>query len=284
MRKCLIKLIDLILYSNLWIALGALAMGLQTQLFLFGRIQYASYFPFLFCGTLFLYAIHRIVGLQKAKPFQAQGRYWVIATFKSHIQLYAGISALIGAFFFFQLPLRLQISLFAPAALSLAYVVPIFKGKKRLRDIHFVKIFLIAIIWTWLTVVMPAMIYGLETQLATILMCLERLCFVFAITLPFDIRDVEIDGFNKVKTIPLKLGISKSKAIAGIFLTMALFFVCLNYYTLGISLSQCLAYAFSCLLAGLLIYQSRPQQHDYFYTGLLDGTLVLQAVLVYFFT
>lgn len=284
MRKWLIKFIDLILYSNLWIAVAALAMAMQTQLFLFGRVRYTPYLPFLFCGTLFLYAIHRIVGLQKAKPFQEKGRYKVIATFKSHIQFYAGISALVGAYFFFQLDLSFQLSLFAPALLSLAYVIPLFDGKKRLRDFHFIKIFLIALVWTWLTVVMPALFYRLELQLCTLLMILERICFVFAITLPFDIRDLEVDRFNKVKTIPFRLGIRKSKAIALVSLTMALFFTCLNYFTMGISLLQCLAYGLSCLAAGWLILKSTTSQHDYFYTGLMDGTMILQAGLVFLAT
>lgn len=284
MLKWLIKLIDLILYSNLWIALGALAMGFQTQLFLFGKIQYTPYLPFLFCGTLFLYALHRIVGLQKAKPFQDKGRYWVIATFKRHIQLYAALSAIVGAYFFFQLPLSIQLSLFAPALFSLAYVVPVFRGKKRLRDFHFIKIFLIAFIWTWLTVIMPAMVYNLELQLCTVLMGFERLCFIFAITLPFDIRDLEIDRFNKVKTIPLRLGTRKSKATALVFLAMALFFAWLNYYTMGISLGTWIAYGLSCLLTAGLIVKSSPSQHDYFYTGLLDGTMIFQVVLIYYFS
>ena len=284
MQKWLIKLIDLILYSNLWIALAALAMALQTQLFLFGRPRYTPYLPFLFCGTLFLYAIHRIVGLQKAKPFQEKGRYWVIATFKSHIRFYAGLSALVGAYYFFQLDLWFQLSLFAPALLSLAYVIPLFSGKKRLRDFHFIKIFLIALVWTWLTVVMPALHYGLAFQLCTLLMVLERICFVFAITLPFDIRDLEIDRFNKVKTIPFRLGIKKSKAIALVSLTMALFFAWLNYYTIGISFMQWLAYGLSCLLTAWLILKSSTSQHDYFYTGLLDGTMILLAGLVFLVT
>lgn len=284
MRKWLIKFIDLIFYSNLWIALAALAMALQTQLFLFGQVRYTPYLPFLFCGTLFLYAIHRIVGLQKAKPFQDKGRYKVIATFRRHIQFYAGVSALVGAYFFFHLEFSFQLSLFAPALLSLAYVIPLFRGKKRLRDFHFIKIFLIALVWSWLTVVMPALYYRLELQLCTILMFLERICFVFAITLPFDIRDLEIDRFNKVKTIPFRLGVKRSKAIALVSLTMALFFAWLNYQTMGISGMQWLAYGLSVLATSVLILKSSTSQHDYFYTGLMDGTMILQAGLVFLVT
>lgn len=284
MRNWLIKIIDLILYSNLWIALAALAMTLQTQLFLLGKAQYSPYWIFVFSGSLFLYALHRIVGLEKAKPFQEAGRYQVIATFKHHIKLYAALSILVSAYFFFLLPFHLQLSLFLPALLSLAYVIPVLKGKKRLRDIHFVKVFLIAIVWTWLTVILPALELGLEQQLCTLLMCLERVCFVFAITIPFDIRDLEIDQFNKVKTIPSRYGIKKSKAIALFLLAMALCFAYLNLYTLGISASQFLAYLLSSSIAAFLIVKSTGNRHDYFYTGLLDGTMILQAVLVFLFT
>ncbi len=284
MRKWLIPLIDLILYSNFWIALAALAMTLQTQLFLLGKLQYSPYWIFVFSGSLFLYALHRIVGLEKAKPFQESGRYQVIVTFKHHIQIYAALSILVSGFFFFLLPWSVQLSLFLPALLSLAYVVPVLKGKKRLRDVHFVKVFLIAIVWTWLTVFLPALELGLEQQLSTILMCMERVCFVFAITIPFDIRDLEIDQFNKVKTIPSRYGIKKSKAIALFLLAMALGFAYLNLYTLGISALQFLAYLLSSLVAAFLIIKSTGERHDYYYTGLLDGTMILQAFLVFLLT
>ncbi len=284
MRKWLIPLIDLILYSNFWIALAALAMTLQTQLFLLGKLQYSPYWIFVFSGSLFLYALHRIVGLEKAKPFQESGRYQVIVTFKHHIQIYAALSILVSGFFFFLLPWPVQLSLFLPALLSLAYVVPVLKGKKRLRDVHFVKVFLIAIVWTWLTVFLPALELGLEQQLSTILMCMERVCFVFAITIPFDIRDLEIDQFNKVKTIPSRYGIKKSKAIALFLLAMALGFAYLNLYTLGISALQFLAYLLSSLVAAFLIIKSTGERHDYYYTGLLDGTMILQAFLVFLLT
>ena len=130
MRKWLIKFIDLILYSNLWIAVAALAMSMQTQYLLLGKVSYTPYLPFVFFGSLFLYALHRIIGLEKAKPFQEKGRYWVIATFKRHIQLYAAISSLFCIYFFFFLPFFVQLNLLIPALLALAYVIPMFKGKK----------------------------------------------------------------------------------------------------------------------------------------------------------
>lgn len=282
MLKWLIKLINLLFYSNLWIALAALAMTLQTQLLLVGKVIYTPYLPFLFFGSLFLYALHRIVGLEKAKPFQKTGRYSVITAFKQHIQLYAAMAALASIYFFFFLPQSIQLSLVLPALLSLGYVIPVLKGKKRLRDIHFIKVFLIALVWSWLTVFMPALVLHLEQHLSTTLIYLERTCFIFAITIPFDIRDLEIDEFNQVKTIPNRYGIKKSKAIALVALAMALFFVWLNFRVDGIGLPTFLAWGVSALGAGLLICYSTPNRHDYYYTGLLDGSMIFQAIAIYF--
>ena len=67
-------IINLILYSNLWIALAALAMAAQTQLLLSGQVQPTPLLGFILFATLFLYAVHRIVGLEKAQPFLKKGR------------------------------------------------------------------------------------------------------------------------------------------------------------------------------------------------------------------
>ena len=40
-----------------------------------------------------------------------------------------------------------------------------------------------------------------------------RFLFVFLITIPFDIRDIKYDN-NNLKTIPLSLGIQKSKLLS----------------------------------------------------------------------
>ena len=112
-------------------------------------------------------------------------------------------------------------------------------------------------------------------------MCLERICFVFAITIPFDIRDLKVDQFNKVKTIPSRYGVQKSKAIAIVVLAMALGFTGLNFLTLGINAMQLVAYSISILFAAILVWKSNTERHDYFYTGLLDGSMILQAVFIF---
>ena len=275
------KFVDLLLYGNFWIAAAALCMGLQTQFILVGRFYFSTFIWFLFSSTLFLYAIHRIVGLKKVAAFQDQGRYLVISTFRSHIIFYALVSALAAAIFYLLLPLRLQISIILPGLISMAYVLPFLAGRRRLRDLHYVKIFMIMATWAWITVVIPAMELNLAQQIPVWLMTLERALFIFAITLPFDIRDLEVDQHSSVKTIPAYIGKAKSIGLALVCLFLVAICAWLNYCIDVYSAPVFVAMLLSILSTGALVWWSRHQKHDYYFTGLLDGTMLLQLGLVY---
>jgi 4-hydroxybenzoate polyprenyltransferase len=269
------KVLDLILYSNFYIACCAVAMTLQTQLLLFGTIEYTPVIGLIFFATLMIYAVHRIVGLFRLTDFIEEGRYYIINKFKSHIWLYAGIG-LIGSFYcFFQLQRTAQFSLVIPAFLSLGYIFPVF-GKKnlRLRDFNGVKIFLVAIVWAYVSVILPTL-EGDALGMATVLMFLERALFIFAITLPFDIRDLKVDAYNEVKTIPATLGVKRTQWLSiillGLMLLMAFFLYEWNII-LGLFLSV--------VLTAFFIKISPKQTNDYFFTGLMDGTMIIQPLLV----
>ncbi len=255
----------------------------QQTIFLYtGRLSIDPAALFLFFGTHFLYAIHRIVGLQKVKPFQKGGRYKVIARFRHHILLYAVISALACAYLIFQLRWALWGLLLIPCLLSLAYVLPFLGKNRRLRDLHYIKIFLIALVWSWLTVVFPIKAQELIIpQQSLWLLFLERTFFVFAITIPFDIRDIQIDRYNEVKTIPAVLGAQRSKWLALVLLSISALFCHFNFMQQVYSISTYTGMLASYLLAAALIYYTDRVKHDYFFTGLLDGTMVFQPLLVY---
>lgn len=289
MKDFIIKFINLIFYSNLWIAACALAMAFQSQL-LFGKtLNMSAIMGVVFFATWFIYAIHRIVALQKVKDFQSEGRYLVISTFKNHIVIYAAIAAIGGFIAFWGVSRAVQVSLIIPAFISLAYVFPVFKGNLRIRDFNYIKIFLIALVWAWVTVLLPALEWGEIDELSTWLMAAERFIFIFSITLPFDIRDLKIDEQSEVKTIPARIGIPRTKYLAYgcLLLMLVLSFVNYlidyqNYFPKeGYSFSTFLALSISALTTGVFIYLSDRVEHDYYFTGLMDGTMILQFLLVW---
>ncbi|HMQ49411.1 MAG TPA: UbiA family prenyltransferase [Saprospiraceae bacterium] len=272
--------INLVLYSNLWIALGALCLTGQTLFLLEGTVDAQPLLPFVFSATLFLYAAHRLIGLFTFRFKVNNSRIQVIKAFKHHILIYALFSGLAAFVSFLFLKRETQWAVLIPALVSLAYIMPIFGDGKRLRDFSFIKIFLIAIAWPWITVVLPALEVGEENYLVLGLMFAERSLFIFAITLPFDIRDIATDQFNAVKTIPQQIGIHATKHMAFLLLVGAAIFVAINCYLGTYSAANGIALYLSYLLTARLIHQADDKKNDYYYSGLMDGTILLQSLFL----
>ncbi len=272
------KFIDLILYSNLFIACCAVAMTWQTQLLLGQNLVLTPLIGLVFCATLVIYALHRVVGMSKVKEFLDVERFHVIQTYKSHILFYAAVAVISGAICFFYLNISIQVALVVPALLSVAYVLP-FLGKKRakrLRDVHFIKIFLIAVVWAYVTVLLPAIELDIWQEKRIWSMFVERSLFVFCITLPFDIRDLKVDKHNKVNTLPAKLGLTNTLRLALLLMTIFVVLCYVNYDSCSF-----LALLISAISTCIFIYFSPKYTHDYYFTGLMDGTMIVQFFLCY---
>lgn len=277
----LTKIIDLLLYGNFWIAAAAVAMSWQTELILTGRQWYGALSWFIFCATLCLYAAHRLIGMEKVAAFRDRGRFQIIVRYRRHILFYALLAAAGGAWAFFRLSAEVRWGIIPPALFSLAYVLPVFGRQRRLRDLHYIKIFLIAGVWAWVTVVLPALSLDLERNIPLWIMFGERLCFVFAITLPFDIRDLQVDAHARVRTLPALLGPAATRRLAAVALLLMLCLSFLNYRLEAYSTGVFLALLLSAALAWPLIYFSGRMKHDYYFSGLLDGLMVVQFAAVW---
>lgn len=275
------RAINFVLYSNLWIATAALAMTWQTQLLLFHRFEFSYLTFFIFVSTLLLYAVHRLVVFQKLQKSPRQARFQVIQSYQAWIVALAGISFVAVLLLFLQLTNHLKILLLVPILLAAGYALPILPGGKRLRDLPLLKNALIAGVWTWITVIVPVVEKGFVHGLPIALLSLGRFCFIFAISLPFDIRDMEMDRQSRVYTIPLTIGIQNTK-IAGMVLN-GITFLCaggnyvLHYYTPG----DWLGIGASVLCSSWLIWYAHPQRKDWYYAGLLDSMLIVQFLLVW---
>ena len=236
---------------------------------------------FLLWSTLFLYGVHRIVGIQKLTQYKEVERYGVIAKFSHHIRVYAVIGLLGTLFCLWQVPWKVWLWLIVPGILAIGYVVPLLgRANKRLRDLNFIKIFLVAIVWAWTTVTLPQVYYEVAWDTSAVLMVTERAFFIFAITLPFDIRDIRVDRESDVKTIPAVLGTVKSQHLGFACLLMMMGLVFTNYHLGFYSFQTSLALGISALTTLPLIYLTTSQSHDYLISGIIDGTMILQAILV----
>ena len=270
------KIIDLLLYSNFFIAACAVAMSLQTDYLLRGELHIDYLTGLIFFCTLLIYALHRLIGLKKVSEFLDVERFKVISEKKSHIWFYAIIAALGSAVCFLMVSNQIRLALVIPGIVSLLYVLPLLGGSKRLRlrDFDMIKIYLIAGVWSYVTVFLPAL-DAEKLNLQTLLMFVERGLFIFAITLPFDIRDLVVDQHTEVNTIPGKYGVKTTLRIVAVLLVIFTVLSLINYpiqFALGLILSAVITYS--------LVKIASTKKHDYWYSGVLDGTMIIQFSLV----
>jgi 4-hydroxybenzoate polyprenyltransferase len=266
------KFIKLIFAGNIFIGLCATMLCLQTFVFFDRKASYPLLF-FVFFATLALYNLHSIVALagQKTKPHP---RYRIVYEHLNAVRALTLLAMIGMAICAIGLPISLLLQLVLISFPSLLYILPIIAGK-RLRDISILKIFILAIIWALVTVLLPFDYFGNEYDSRLGLLLAERVIFVFAIAIAFDIRDMEFDKTLDVKTIPIAVGKFSSFLLAGILLISWAILVHFIYMPLTAILLNVIA-----LLSIGLIYGAQKDRPVWYYQILLDGTLLLQALIV----
>ncbi|PCH97434.1 MAG: hypothetical protein COB85_02740 [Bacteroidetes bacterium] len=175
-----------------------------------------------------------------------------------------------------------------PAGLiSALYTIPFVRVNGswwRLRDIGYFKTLLIALTVTFVTVYLPIIDAGNEIiviSMETALICAERFFFIMCITIPFDIRDLKLDEKMGLKTIPSLLGVKKSLALSIVFL--AFFVVTFLYHfasTDFMSLAVFMALLASAIVTAFIVIYSTPNRTEYFFSFLVEGTMVIQFLFL----
>lgn len=274
------KFINLILYSSVFVAAGAASLVLLSMELAGGKIAGLKYTAFTFFSVILLYSIHRIIGIKRVSAFEHHGRFAVIKKYRHHILAYGFFALVAAGYLFITMPGEVKYLITLPAVISLLYVIPFLPGRKRFRDLHLVKIFTIAIAWAWVTASIPQYLIYHGFSWPMLISFLERALFIFAITVPFDIRDLEVDAHTGVRTLPSIMGIRGSKMLALSCLFTHLIFVA-HLSSTGFYAGQVIVpFLILFIVTGILIYRSAPGRDDYYFSGLLDGTMILQWLLV----
>ena len=288
MNKYLRQALDCLLFSNIFIALCAVAQGLVTYQLL-GTKPEKHVLGLLFCSTLALYNFSILLA-RPAKPEKSPFRRvrWIFSHYRLMITLtiIAVLSILPLVFFLNTSSKILMVSL---ALVSVTYSLPIFSIHDKhfgLRNIPGVKLFLIAAVWSLSCVLLP--ILELESSIEasvsmndSILLIAKRFLFVAAITVPFDIRDLFQDKTNELKTIPVILGERKALWVCqGLLL---IYMVLLFLLTESID-GNFLGLMLTIILTGWLIFKSKWEKNEYYYFFYLDGTMIVQFLMLLLFS
>ena len=278
MIKSLIgKVLRFLIYGNFHIALGACVYLTGAFVLFQVKLDFPLLF-FTFFATMSTYALHRHIGLRKISPSDHADRF---SYFKQHEQIMKAVtliafSGTVVSLFFVDLAL---IVILSPCiVITGLYVLPVLGAGRRLRDLSFIKIFLIAFVWAYIFM-LPKIGYGFSSvHPADWYIFLETLIFFIVLTLPFDMRDQHIDSGLGLQT----LANSMSKSLLGPALiggTALCMILSLISYYVGIYSAAMLAgmiIFYGLLLPGITKSSGR---NEMYFLGFLDGYILLHGLI-----
>jgi len=263
------KILDFIVYSNFFISLCIAFATLQTALLFSNNSEHI--FSFIlpnFIATFTLYNLQRLYYSAK-QPNNAKYNWYnknrrLIFTLIA-LSVFCSFN-LLWDFFFENKKTLLAYGFLS--LLSIFYFLP----PIQLRKYGLLKPFIIAFVFSSVSIILPNL-----SKLNDVLLIYTagQFCFIAALCVLFDIRDFAYDKESEFITLPIKYGVRKAKYTA-VFLLMV-------YLASAILISQTNYLLVAILTSGIsltLTIIASPSKHNYFYTLLVDGCIIVQCLVL----
>ncbi len=280
-RALPLRLLDALLYSSAWLAAAAAAQTAAALRLWPGAGGAAGWHvvALLFAATLLTYNLDAALPFKHRQPPGTSGRKAWQQRHRPAMLALAGAAALTAIYLLLADGWVHFLPVLGPfTALAIGYSWPVlpWRGRWRaIREVPLLKVFLIAGVWSAVTVGLPAL--ALHQPLASARGLLaQRFCLVVALAIVFDIRDYSRDQVAGLRTFPTVLGVAGAKAVALSFLGGAV--------ALGLAREAApLAVLLPAALAAAVIGAARETRGDYFFAFLTDGVLLVQAAAYFLF-
>lgn len=245
------KLFWLYVYGSMHVGASVLALILMTNHIFHIPFNWAVA-VFGYCGTMFSYNFIKYDGLFRVK--KAAGKRVKLVVFLSTLALIAaGIS-------FFFLERVTQITGLVFFAFTALYTVPFFPNTKNLRNWSGVKIYIVALCWAGITLVLPLLNDHVHLTSDVFLKFTQRFILVIILILIFEIIDLAEDDPH-LKTIPQQIGVRRTKILNLCFL-LPFFF--LEFLKITIDYRQVAANAIMVITTALFTVYATPQRPKYY--------------------
>jgi hypothetical protein len=227
---------------------------------------------FIFYGTITGYNFIKYAGVAK---------FYHISLTKSMrlIQVFSFFSFCLLVYYGLKLSSNTLIYFFPFAVLTVVYIVPFLGGfQKNLRRVSYLKIFLVAIVWSGVTSTIPLIVGKHQYDYNIILLFIQRMLFILVLILPFEIRDMQLD-FKNLKTLPQKIGIEKTKKVGFVLLLFSLtmeFLITTSFLYKNIFL-------LICFILLLFLMRSSQNQSKFYSSFWVESLPILWWILIVIF-
>jgi 4-hydroxybenzoate polyprenyltransferase len=288
-------LIAYIFFSNYFYGLCAVALSIEASLQQRIPLNSLSFYVFIFAVTALYYTKAYITEKRKNKGNPRSDWYWENRKFVSASQIFlTSIAAIYGGVILFRhyefilhLPLvNWALMLAFPFAAALYYGVNHRRlGKVNLRNIGWLKPFLIGFVWAGLVNIYPMMFFDIEHELdyvpdfIGILLFIKNFMFVAVLCIMFDIKDYAADHNLQLKTFVVKVGLRKTIFMILIPLSLLglssfiLFGIIRHFSILKIGLN-----VIPFILLITVAYSLHKRKSIFYYLIVIDGLMLVKAL------
>ncbi len=259
--------------TNIFVSISAFCLYKVSEL-LFGFENYKIGL-FVFLSTLFAYNYMRLPVFYKKHLFD----HVSADAHQKSSYFFLFFSAFCILLLLFSLGLKFIQLLLPPILISILYPLLIKINNKQygIRNIPFLKIFLISFTWSYVTLLLPNLYYDFELDYFLVSSFFERFLFVLAIAMPFDIRDYNCD---KIQTIPNTIGVINSKILAWFCLFIIQVLLIIHAVHSNITIPVFLGLFLSIEICSLVIYFTNPERSSFFYSILVESLSIFMYLLV----
>jgi len=279
-----VKALRFLIESNIFIALAAVSLALATSAELRIPLQFHAYLMVIFLATLFDYNLHRFIEVSN-EPEAAGSEKLRWSTENRALLKFLILSSATGLIIsLFYIRKEILFVLAPMAVLSFFYSIR-FPGQQknafRLFRIPGIKTFLIALVWSSATVVIPFLQSGYSSGFTPVMLIFsERFTFIFAIAIPFDIRDMKPDEQAGIRTIPVTFGEKRSMQVSNFAMFISLSIAFIHYFSQNMPFVL-IGYFVSIAFTLIFINSRKLKSYPLYYHGILDGSIILHGLFIF---
>ncbi len=273
------RLAETAIHLGLVIGAGAVAMTALASALNANVYNTWRYGLLVGAATAALYSFHRLVSLKRRPADQRIGRFAALERDAGLIRLavlaWTAATVALATYLFYH---ALFIWMLPAILLSLAYVMPVTRSGRRLRDLGGAKILWIALAWAWLTAFIPSYVLSGLSLLNSAVQFLERFFFIAALALPFDVRDRSSDREAGLPNLTAALSEKQILRLGRWLMGLAVFFAAFNgvhYFNTAYALVPVLLF----FPYDRLLKASFMRTNELLYSGLGDGLMIIAWLL-----
>ncbi len=268
--KFLKQLLDFYINSSIHVALSCFALVKVTYLMLNITNDNSVAF-FAFFGTIVGYNFVKFDALARANKNKMRSQLKAIT-------LISFAALLLVIFYFFKLQFTTKISATFFLVLTILYTLPFFPNTKNARNWAGLKIYIVAICWVGVTVMLPILNSEISFQNFFYIIALQRFLLIFSIILIFEIIDLKTDDPH-LKTVPQQIGVKRTK-ILGFVLLMV--FCGLGFFNSNFQfLELLLNFVIAIVIAIFLVFSN--ENRSKYYTSFWVESVPILWWLIYLF-